>query len=179
MVFSSFEFLFLFLPPVWLLFLGLRRLQLDSIGIGFLLFMSWVFYAAWRPDYLPVLLGSIVVNYSVGGLISRGGGRGWLYLGVTFNLLLLGVFKYLDFLMGDVLGLQGVLNLALPLAISFFTFQQIAWLVDLHRGQVELPHKVRYGFFVSFFPQLIAGPIVHAREILPQLGPGWLRRPLR
>jgi len=178
MIFSSFEFLLFFLPPVWLGFLGLRRLKLESAAIGFLLVVSWVFYAAWRPYYLPVLLGSIVVNYSIGHLIYRGSGKRWLYVGVTFNLLLLGVFKYLDFLLADVLGLQLALNIALPLAISFFTFQQIAWLVDLYQGRVDLPTKSRYGFFVSFFPQLIAGPIVHAREVLPQLGSGWLRRPL-
>jgi alginate O-acetyltransferase complex protein AlgI len=178
MVFSSFEFLFLFLPPVWLGFLCLKRFNLESAAIGFLLGVSWLFYAAWRPDYLPILLGSIVVNYGIGHLISRGPRKRWLYVGVTFNLLLLGVFKYLDFLLADVLGLQLAFNLTLPLAISFFTFQQIAWLVDLSRGRVNLPTKSRYGFFVSFFPQLIAGPIVHAREVLPQLSLGWLRRPL-
>ena len=178
MIFSSFEFLFLFLPPVWLGFLLFRKLNSTNSAVLFLLVMSWVFYGVWRPDYLPLLLGSIVVNYGLGRLISRGSGQRWLTVGIVFNLSLLGAFKYLDFLLYDVLGLGFKLHIALPLAISFFTFQQIAWLVDLYQGRVQLPATSRYGFFVSFFPQLIAGPIVHAREVLPQLASGWLRRPL-
>ena len=178
MVFSSLEFLLFFLPLAWLGFLGLRTLDLESLAIGFLLVMSWVFYAAWRPDYLPILLGSIAVNYGVGYFMSRGAGKRWLVVGIAFNLLLLGAFKYLDFILVDVLGFDLAINITLPLAISFFTFQQIAWLVDLYQGRVTLPARGRYGLFVSFFPQLIAGPIVHARQVLPQLDAGWLRRPL-
>jgi D-alanyl-lipoteichoic acid acyltransferase DltB (MBOAT superfamily) len=178
MIFSSFEFLFYFLPPVWLGFILLRKLEAANAAVLFLLAASWVFYGVWRPDYLPLLLFSIVVNYCIGRWISLGGGRHCLTIGIVFNLSLLGVFKYLDFLLVDVLGLSVKMHLALPLAISFFTFQQIAWLVDIYQGRVSLPATSRYGFFVSFFPQLIAGPIVHAREVLPQLAGGWLRRPL-
>jgi alginate O-acetyltransferase complex protein AlgI len=178
MIFSSFEFLLYFLPPVWLGFLLLRRRGWADPAVLFLLAASWLFYGVWRPDYLPLLLGSIVVNYGFGLLVARGGGKPWLVVGIVFNMLLLGAFKYLDFILADVLGLGFNLNIVLPLAISFFTFQQIAWLVDLYRGRVNLPAASRYGFFVSFFPQLIAGPIVHARQVLPQLGSGWLQRPL-
>lgn len=142
---------------------------------------SIAFYGYWRVDYLPILLGSVLVNHGIAALIHvqarRSGPRSWptytsLLLGLTFNLGLLGYFKYLDFAISNLNMALGTrvaeLGLVLPLAISFFTFQQIAYLVDLYRGQAPRHSLRNYIVFVTFFPQLIAGPIVHHKEMMPQ-----------
>ncbi|MBZ0329365.1 MBOAT family protein [Halomonas sp. ANAO-440] len=131
---------------------------------------SLVFYAAWDPALLPLLLGSIAVNYWMAGQIGREHSRKWLAAGIAFNLALLGWFKYRLFFMTIWQGeaIQAA-PLMLPLGISFFTFQQIAFLVDIHRGLTQRRSPARYLLFVSFFPQLVAGPIVHHRELAPQL----------
>lgn len=178
MIFSSLPFLLYFLPATLAVFLLLRHFQLRGMALLGLVLISWLFYAFWNPAFLPVLLGSIAANYLFGMLLVHYGKQPWLALGIVFNLLLLGVFKYSGFVAGEVLRLEQPITLLLPLAISFFTFQQIAWLVDLSRGIVSLPKLRDYAFFVSFFPQLIAGPIVHARQMLPQIGTGWLARPI-
>jgi alginate O-acetyltransferase complex protein AlgI len=178
MIFSSLPFLLYFLPAVLTLFLLLRALNQPEAALLTLLLASWGFYAAWSPAYLALLLGSIGINYLAGLQIKRRGSQPWLALGIAFNLGLLGLFKYAGFISGEVLRMAEPLSLVLPLAISFFTFQQVAWLVDLSRGVVGLPGWRPYAFFVSFFPQLIAGPIVHARQLLPQVLEGWLARPL-
>ena len=91
-----------------------------------------------------------------------------MWLGIALNLGVLGVFKYADFFLG-VVESQFHFGLALPLAISFFTFQQVAYLVDLRRGEIKPPSFINYTFFVSFFPQLIAGPIVRCQQLIPQI----------
>ena len=140
--------------------------------MGWLVLASFVFYGWWNPVLLPLLLGSIAVNYVFGRVLLRNRRKSLLVLGVAFNLGLLGFFKYTDFLIGTVnatlataMPLQHIL---LPLAISFFTFQQIAYLVDVHKGGTTDPDLLHYCLFVSFFPQLIAGPIVHHGEMIPQ-----------
>ncbi|WP_394425077.1 MBOAT family O-acyltransferase [Vreelandella stevensii] len=175
MVFSTPEFLFLFLPVVWLVFWGLARFAKPSWLLGWLGLASLVFYAAWDITLLPLLLGSIAVNFWLAGRVTHPG-RGWLWLGVGFNLALLGWFKYSLFVLSWAdLPAPGFSPLVLPLGISFFTFQQIAFLVDVRSGVVQRGPFSLYGVFVSFFPQLIAGPIVHYRELAPQLAT--LRRP--
>lgn len=178
MIFSSLPFLLYFLPVTLAVFLLLRHCRLHGVTLIFLLLASWLFYAAWNPAFLPVLLGSIAVNYAVGLALVHRRRQPWLALGIVFNLVLLGIFKYSGFVTGDLLDMSRPITFALPLAISFFTFQQIAWLMDLSRGIVTLPKGRDYAFFVSFFPQLIAGPIVHARQMLPQIASDWLARPI-
>lgn len=180
MVFSSYSFLLIFLPLVLMLYaLQVRDRISSALLMRGLIVASLIFYAAWDWHYLPLLVGSVMVNYSLGQRLNTCRRRTWLVLGVAFNLSLLGWFKYRLFFaetLHTVLVPEWAVpsfQVVLPLGISFFTFQQIAWLVDLWRRQVALPRFTEYAFFVTFFPQLIAGPIVHAREILPQVRQRW------
>ena len=169
MVFSTPEFLFLFLPVVWLVFWLLALYAKQRLLLGWLGIASLVFYGAWDVALLPLLIASIVINFWLAGFVARPS-RGWLWLGVGFNLALLGWFKYsLFFLSVANLPAPAFSPLVLPLGISFFTFQQIAFLVDVRQGVIQRGPFSLYGVFVSFFPQLIAGPIVHYRDIAPQL----------
>ena len=136
---------------------------------------SLFYYGYWNPKYVVLLLASIGANYIIGCVIVRRRGtaaKSFLVLGIVGNLALLGYFKYADFFletMNRVVGFaQPSGDIVLPLAISFFTFQQIAYLVDTFRGQVREHAFLTYMLFVSFFPQLIAGPIVHHGEMMPQ-----------
>jgi D-alanyl-lipoteichoic acid acyltransferase DltB (MBOAT superfamily) len=136
------------------------------------------FYGFWNPVYLPLLLGSMLVNYVLGVELGHDRARlvltrkRLLVIGIAFNLGALGYFKYTDFLVGNLNALAGsnyaLPGIVLPLAISFFTFQQIAYLVDSYLGETTELDPLNYMIFVSFFPQLIAGPIVHHKEMLPQ-----------
>lgn len=194
MIFSSFPFILIFLPIVLAGVLGLRlavaRLPGGAVWGPRAAMLAWiaaaslVFYAYWNPVHLPLLLGSVAGNYLIGTALGRTASarraNGLVALGAALNLGVLGYFKYRNFALETAASLAGtelsLPPLVLPLAISFFTFQQIAWLVDLRRGRIGLESPLRYLFFVSFFPQLIAGPIVHYREIMPQVrAPGWLR----
>ncbi|MBT8058845.1 MAG: MBOAT family protein [Gammaproteobacteria bacterium] len=171
MLFNSYAFVFLFLPAVLLVFLYLERRQREA-ALTWLVVASLFFYAWWKPVYLLLLLFSMVFNFAVGSRLQRRP-AGWLLaVGVAGNLALLGWFKYANFVVDTVNALSGtqfVLEaIILPLAISFFTFQQIAWLVDARRGQAAEYNPVHYALFVCFFPQLIAGPIVHHAEMMPQ-----------
>jgi D-alanyl-lipoteichoic acid acyltransferase DltB (MBOAT superfamily) len=172
MLFNSQEFVFLFLPLVWWVFAALRRAGRWQGVFGWLLAASLAFYGWWDPRYLALILGSIGVNYAIGlGLGRRAPPRGLLALGVAFNLGLLGAFKYANFALANWQALTGIEaslpQIVLPLGISFFTFQQIAYLVDVARGEPAERDVVRYALFVSFFPQLIAGPIVHFKQMMP------------
>ena len=149
-----------------------------------MLFRSLVYYAWWRPEYLLLLLFSVAVNFGLGKLIIDGGlsrprARAVLTVGIIFNLCLLGYFKYAGFFVANVddfFGAQWVVpNIILPIGISFITFQKIAFLVDAYRGLVRNCTPRNYTFFVTFFPQLIAGPITHHSEIMPQIGPSQRR----
>lgn len=169
MLFSSYSFLLLYLPLTFGGFLMLHQRLKREWTVLFLLISSLAFYAVWNWHHLSLLAGSILANYMIGRALSGNKNRGWLILGVTFNLGLLGTFKYADFILQSLPIGSAPLDLALPLAISFYTFQQIAWLCDIYQGRTQLPKATDYALFVSFFPQLIAGPIVHARELIPQL----------
>ncbi|MCP5129845.1 MAG: MBOAT family protein [Pseudomonadales bacterium] len=175
MLFNSYEFIFLFMPIcVFGYFVCAKYLSLES-ALGFLVFSSLVFYGYWNPKYLVLLLFSIGFNYCVGGVLARGPERRKhiiLVLGIAVNLGFLGYFKYANFLLDNVnLVLDTHWNaghIFLPLAISFFTFQQISYLVDARQGKTREYNFLHYCLFVSFFPQLIAGPIVHHKEMIPQ-----------
>ncbi|GEL78649.1 MBOAT family O-acyltransferase [Tenuibacillus multivorans] len=172
MLFNSFEFIFVFLPVMFIGYYIFNRFNFTLAKI-WLLCGSLFFYSWWNPIYLPLLLSSILVNFLIGIWISKTGyKKSVLTLGIMFNVSLLGFFKYYDFLIENVNFAFGanfsILHLVLPLAISFFTFQQIAYLVDSYRGTTKERNLLNYALFVSFFPQLIAGPIVHHSIVMPQ-----------
>ena len=176
MLFSSYTFLFQFLPAVALAFAAARR-HSPRAGIMVLAGASLFFYGAWRPVYLLLLIASVAVNFSLGlrmedPLRRRAIGT----LGVALNLALLCYFKYTNFIFDSINTLTGAplpfVNIVLPLGISFFTFQQIAYLVDVMRGARVERDIVSYTLFVSFFPHLIAGPLVHHAEMIPQFKRG-------
>lgn len=172
MLFNSYIFLFIFLPVVLLGHHFLSKASSQFVTFGWLVGASLVFYGYWNPAYLLLILFSIAFNYWIGKQLSLKHQSWLLTLGVVVNLLLLGYFKYFNFFI-DLTNLAFGLDMrleviVLPLAISFFTFQQIAYLVDAYRGLCKEYHFVHYCLFVTFFPQLIAGPIVHHGEMLPQ-----------
>ena len=176
MLFNSPEFLFCFLPLVLTGYFGLNHFNRTDLARGWLFLTSLFFYSWWNPLYLPVILGSMLFNYLMGKVLSNPSGNSKktlvLILGISCNLSLLVFFKYTDFLIENLnlaAGTQlSLLYITLPLAISFFTFQQIAYLVDSYRGLTGTYNFFNYGLFVAFFPQLIAGPIVHHSEMMPQ-----------
>ena len=176
MLFSSYTFLFQFLPAVVLAFAAARR-HSPRAGILVLAAASLFFYGAWRPVYLLLLIASIAVNFSLGLLMEDPLRRRTIGLfGVALNLALLCYFKYTNFIFDSINMLTGAplpfFNIVLPLGISFFTFQQIAYLVDVMRGAKVERDIVSYTLFVSFFPHLIAGPLVHHAEMIPQFKRG-------
>ena len=172
MLFQSVEFIFVFLPVVFIGYHLLRKGGNPSAALAFLIVCSAVFYAAHEPVFLFLLFGSIFCNYLFGHFIDRTKSKVVLASGVFFNLALLGYFKYAGFFVWafneSFSGTIEIPEIALPLAISFFTFQQIAYLVDVYRYGKLPGGWLRYALFVSFFPQLIAGPIVHHAEMIPQ-----------
>jgi len=173
MLFNSFEFLFVFLPLTWVVYTLLQARGAHRPALGVLAVASFGFYAWWDASYLPLLLGSVVVNYLLGRILAAPVKRPrLLHAGIALNLGLLVYYKYTHFFLGNLEALVGgswqVETIVLPLAISFFTFQQIAYLVDAHRGTGGERDFLSYCVFVTFFPQLIAGPIVHHADVLPQ-----------
>ncbi len=172
MLFGSFEFILVFLPLVLGGYALLGAANMHKQAMWFLTLASLVFYGWWDWDYLGLLAGSILANFLFGRILASHRSNGVLAAGIAFNLGLLAYFKYTNFLLDTVSTLSGNSFLAqdiiLPLGISFFTFQQIAYLVDVKRGIAFEPDIGRYSLFVTFFPQLIAGPIVHHKELLPQ-----------
>ena len=176
MTFSNPVFYWFFLPASLLGFALLSRVN-GRFGLGFLSFMSLLFYAAWSPKYLFVLIGSLLFNLAISHGISRSPASErerswWLFAGIAINLGALAYYKYL-FPSLNALTAMGTTHknwgsVILPLGISFFTFTQIAYLVDLRQGIAAREDLLNYTLFVSFFPHLIAGPIVHHGEIMPQ-----------
>lgn len=176
MLFNSYIFIFLFLPITLTVFFYIGKIGRHRVAISWLLLASLFFYSWWNPAYLYLILFSIVFNYGLGVLLSNKKKikikKVILIFGIASNLALLGYFKYANFFVDQLnLVLATSYNLEkilLPLAISFFTFQQIAYLVDAHKGETKEYDFLQYCLFVSFFPQLIAGPIVHHKEMMPQ-----------
>ncbi len=171
MPFNSYLFIFIFMPIAAAGFFLLGRSGRYPWAVAWLVGASLVFYGWWNPLFLLVMAGSILFNYYWGKAVSRGS-RSLLAIGIAANLGLLGYFKYADFFVDNLSVVTGMtINLpevALPLAISFYTFQQISYLVDAYRGKVREHHFLNYCLFVTFFPRLIQGPIVYHQEIMPQ-----------
>lgn len=177
MLFNSYEFLLAFLPITFLGYFWLARHGVE-MAIAWLVVASLFFYGWWNPVYLVLIVASMVTNFFIGRVLGNGSGRRSmdrkvvLATGVALNLCVLAYFKYAGFLVDNLNLVTGgaidVGDIVLPLAISFFTFQQIAYLVDAYQGITREYRFSHYALFVTFFPQLIAGPIVHHSEMLPQ-----------
>ena len=179
MLFNSFAFIFGFLPLTFVITYLLGRWKQAAAKVALTL-LSLGFYAWWKPIHLPLLLGSIVFNFFVGAAIQRAVAAKQrarvnlvLVFGLVVDLGVLGWFKYANFVADNanaVLHTNFTLaHIALPLAISFFTFQKIAYLVDSARGDALPMRPLDFALFAAFFPQLIAGPITHYKEIVPQI----------
>jgi alginate O-acetyltransferase complex protein AlgI len=169
MLFNSVEFLFVFLPLTVAAYYAARRAMGHTAGLAVLALASLVFYAWWDIRAVPLLLGSVAVNYAIGLGLQRRPHRWLLAAGVVINLGVLGFFKYAGFFAGNVAALTGqtipLSAVILPLGISFYTFEQITFLVDVWRGRTKPGTPLAYGLFVGFFPHLIAGPIVQHRDL--------------
>ena len=180
MLFTTAAFAFVFLPIALAGFFALGRISHRAASF-WLLAASVFFYGYWMPKFTVLLLGSIAVNYLVGRQIGacdrfdaapRQRARRWLVAGLIFNLGLLGYFKYMNFFVDSVQAALGVdLHIArilLPIGISFFTFTQIAFLADAYQKGVREYQFGHYGLFVTYFPHLIAGPVLHHAQMMPQ-----------
>ena len=179
MLFSSNAFLFLFLPVVLVGYQLLSRFGRTTL-LSWLTLASLFFYGYWNPVYLLLLGASIVVNFLFSLKVSTGesesGRSAWLTAAIVLNLALLMYYKYLfpflNFFHTHHVLPRGFADVALPLGISFFTFTQIAYMIDVRQGIAKRQSFIPYSVFVTFFPHLIAGPIIHPRELMPQLDEG-------
>lgn len=177
MSFNSLQFLLFFLPCVLAGYYALSLTRLHPLRLPFLVGMTLLFYARAQPRYIPLLLASLLANYLIAVLIVRSADprvkRVWLVLGVTGDTATLLYLKYFGVVSGTVAGLfhatSPFINLVAPLAISFYTFQQIGFLVDVGRGRIVPDGLIRYMAFVAFFPTLLSGPITLHQEVAPQL----------
>ena len=180
MLFNSYEFIFAFLPITFFIYFYLNHKRLTIASKGFLVFSSLFFYSWWNIAYLPLIMISMLFNYVIGNSLNKEiktnkksfSKKSILIFGIVCNIALLAYFKYADFFIENFNLISSsnvnLLHLVLPLAISFFTFQQVAYLVDSYRGETKEYDFLNYALFVTFFPQLIAGPIVHHKEMMPQ-----------
>ncbi len=178
MLFNSHIFIFVFLPVTLTGYFALGKYS-HRLAAVWLAAASLFFYGWWSPAYVSLLVASILFNYSIGMALSREHMPGLekrkkriLILGIAVNLSLLAYYKYANFFLTSTgyAGSSWVGKIILPLGISFFTFTQIAFLVDASRGEVRERDFIHYGLFVTYFPHLIAGPILHHKEIMPQFG---------
>lgn len=172
MLFNSFPFIFIFFPITVLIYFLLSKSKNSFLQLMWLAGSSFLFYAYWKKTYLILLLGSVCVNFAFAQYIMQDKNKFIFILGLIFNIAVLFYFKYTAFFIHNIAKLTGfhlsIPNIALPLGISFITFQKIAYLVDVYRGNVKETHFLNYLVFISFFPQLIAGPIVHYNQLMPQ-----------
>lgn len=185
MLFNSYAFIFLYLPVVLLGFFQLARLS-HTYAAGWLALVSIFFYGYWNPAYVGLLLGSIACNYTLAMWIAKTGSgepgmrskaqaarkKQLLVVAIGANLLLLGYYKYANFFLAGINTVSGsqwsLGEIILPLGISFFTFTQIAFLVDSYQGKAREYNFIHYVLFVTYFPHLIAGPILHHKDMMPQ-----------
>jgi alginate O-acetyltransferase complex protein AlgI len=182
MLFTSGLFLFAYLPVAVIMFFALARLFGPGAAAAWLAFMSLAFYGYWMPAYLALLLGSIALNYFGGIAITRAGDRARAITAafIIADLLILAFFKYYNFFTDNLRAVAvplPVLNVVLPIGISFFTFTQIAFLVDTYKGKARDARPIHYTLFVTYFPHLISGPILHHAEMMPQFAEERTYRP--
>lgn len=186
MLFNSYQFIFLFLPVTLAGYFFLGRTCYSRLANLWLVLASLFFYGYWEISFLPLLIGSILVNYMLSGGILRGKrlnspsqAKIFFITGLLFNLGLLGIYKYLDFFLENInlLGANfSLLHLILPLGISFFTITQILYLLDCYAGVAKEHDFLNYALFVSFFPHLLAGPILYHKPMMEQFSNSELRR---
>ena len=176
MLFNSFEFLFVFLPIVFIVYFFIFKGRLVKYANLWLVCSSLFFYAYYKIEYLPIIISSILFNFIMGIFINRGYSqkiKKLLFIfSVVGNLSLLCFYKYFNFLIEtfNTISLShfDTMKIMLPLGISFFTFQQISYIYDIYKGEAKQTNIIDYTLFVSFFPQLIAGPICTFKELIPQ-----------
>lgn len=176
MLFNSYIFIFLFLPLVLLGYYGLNHFKQNKLALVYVIGMSFWFYGYNSIEYLFILVLSILINYSLVELMSRchkqGNRRVLLLLGLGWNIGSLFYYKYYDFFVENFNNVfqtdLAFLELVLPLGISFYTFQQMSYVIDYYKRECEKYSLIEYAAYVSFFPQLIAGPIVYHDELIPQ-----------
>lgn len=175
MLFNSYIFVFIFLPTVYLIFRLSSRFN-ANVSLGILIMSSLIFYSYWNIYNIFIILSSLLLNYIIGTSIIKSSFnyiRKIVYaLGILFNLGIIFYYKYFDFFINDVLSFHiggfDTASIILPLAISFFTFQQITFLSDCYRKQVNSVPILNYLLYITFFPQLIAGPIVRFNDMSSQ-----------
>ena len=180
MLFNSFPYIFLFLPVSIIVYFSLNKIS-ETGGKYWLVIISLIFYSFGSLTYLPLLLLSILANYAISIPLhrnqtdnqqSKSNSKKILTIGIIFNVGLLAFFKYTDFFIANVNQATNMnisfLRLAIPLAISFYTFQQITYLVDTYRREIKETNFLDYCIFVTFFPRLMMGPITRYNEIMPQ-----------
>jgi len=179
MLFNSYFFIFVFLPVTLAVFFALGKRGERRAAVAWLVTASLFFYGWWNPAYLGLIVGSILFNYTAGTVLGSHQRkpkirRASLVLAIALNLIVLGYYKYAGFFLVNVnaVFLTGYVleGIVLPLGISFFTFTQIAYLVDAYRGEAREYNFLHYALFVTYFPHLIAGPILHHKEMMPQFG---------
>jgi alginate O-acetyltransferase complex protein AlgI len=177
MLFVTRDFLLGFLPIAWVAFHTALALGLRKLLLPILLVASVVFYAWGNPAHTPILVVSILVNYFTGRALADWDlpplrRKAVFIAGIIFDLAMLAFFKYANFAIDNAAWLFGFeprhLDIALPIGISFYTFTQIAFLVDIYRNGQRQRDIASYGLFVTYFPHLVAGPIIHWREVMPQ-----------
>ena len=177
MLFNSYVFLFLFLPVVLTTYFSLNKIKKYDLAKVTLILFSFMFYGYMNPSYVLILLASVIINYLSSSLLDRCAENTQRrriigFCAVTFNIGLLFYFKYYDFFIQNInIAFRqdfALKHIALPLGISFFTFQQISFIVDRIKGKAKHYKWIDYALFVSYFPQLIAGPIVRHDHMIPQ-----------
>lgn len=179
MIFSTYEFILVFLPIVFITYFVLNKFKMYTISKIWLVVASLYFYAQGSKDFFPFFMGSIFGNYCIGTALTKLQEKAdkkqlklLLAIGIIVNVALLGYYKYTDFFIENINFVTGaniaLKNIALPIGISFFTFQLIAFLVDSYRGETKDYDIIDYLLFITFFPQLIVGPIVHHKEMVEQ-----------
>ncbi|MCX7096306.1 MAG: MBOAT family protein [Methylococcales bacterium] len=173
MLFNTPEFLYFFLPFSIAAWWFLQRLGREKLAQMLVIISSVYFYGWWDMRYVPLLIGNAVFNFYLGQTLAKTKSKALLVAGLAYNIGLLGYFKYADFFIENWNALSGghnpPLHLILPLGLSFFTFQVIAYLVDCYKGYVSDFNLRRFAFSISFYPHLIAGPILHYADVMPQL----------
>ncbi|MBQ7006392.1 MAG: MBOAT family protein, partial [Oscillospiraceae bacterium] len=176
MLFNSYIFILLFFPLCLVGYYGLNKIKKHNIAMVFLLGMSLWFYGYFNLGYLLIIISSILLNFAIYKILGRLSDKKikklCLVAGLAANIAILGYFKYTDFFISTLNSVAktdfNLINVVLPLGISFFTFQQLSFVIDSYKGEVGNYSFIEYACFVTYFPQLIAGPIVTHDELVPQ-----------
>ncbi len=173
MLFNSYTFIFIFLPTALISFYILTNFTRNTFRVDFLIIISLLFYSWWNINYLFLLIFSIILNFLIGNYLIQNSNKLKLFFGIFTNLLILGYYKYTNFFIENINVIFDknhiIETIILPLGISYFTFQQITYLVDCYLGKVSDQNLRRYFLYVCFFPQIVTGPIVRYGFLMPQI----------